>query len=51
MFKWLCLFVKETCQKSGKPYPPSSLYALLCGLYGVCRFSGVKFSFLDKADT
>ena len=30
MCKWLCLFVMETHQKSGCPYPPSSLYSILC---------------------
>ena len=51
MCKWLCLFVMETRQKSGCPYPPSSLYSILCGLYRVCRSNGVKFNFLDKADS
>ena len=46
MCKWLCLFVMETRQKSGCPYPPSSLYSILCGLYRVCHSNGVKFYFL-----
>ena len=29
---WLCRFVLETRQESGKPYPPKSVYMLLCGL-------------------
>ena len=49
--KWLCCYVMETRQQSGKPYPPSSIYSLLCGLYRTCRANGVTFNFLDKADT
>lgn len=26
-------------------------YSILCGLYRVCRSNGVKFNFLDKADS
>ena len=48
--KWLCKFVLETRQESGKPYPPKSLYSILCGLYRVCRSNGVEFNFLDKKD-
>ena len=48
--KWLCKFVMETRQESGKPYPPKSLYSILCGLYRVSRSNGVWFNFLDKND-
>ena len=45
--KWLSRFVWQT---SGKPYPPKSLYSVLCGLYRVSRSNGVTFNFLDKKD-
>ena len=41
----------ETRQENGKPYPPRSIYLLLCGLYRVCKGNGVPFNFLDKADS
>ena len=34
--KWLFRYVMETRQASGKPYPPKSIYALLCGLFTDC---------------
>ena len=50
--KWLCRFAMETRQENGKPYPPRSIYLLLCGLYRVCKGNGgVPFNFLDKADS
>ena len=49
--KWLCHFAMETRQENGKPYPPRSIYLLLCGLYRVCKGNGVPFNFLDKADS
>ena len=48
---WLCRFVLETRQKSGEPYPPKSIYSILCGLYRISRANGVPFNFLDKTDT
>ena len=48
--KWLCKFVLETRQGSGKPYPPKSLYSILCGLQHVNHSNGVRFNFLDKED-
>ena len=48
--KWIQKFVMETRQESGEPYPPKSLYAILCGLYRVCKSNGVTFNFLDKKD-
>ena len=49
--KWLQKFVLETSQESGDPYPPKSLYAILCGLYQISQSNGVSFNFLDKKDT
>lgn len=49
--KWLCLFVLETRQESGKRYPPKTLYMLLCGLYRISKSNGVPFNFLDKGDS
>ena len=49
--KWLCRFAMGTRQENGKPYPPRSIYLLLCGLYRVCKGNGVPFNFLDKADS
>ena len=48
--KWLCIYVMETRQESGKPYPPTSIYGLLCGILRIVRGNGVPFNFLDKSD-
>ncbi len=48
--KWLCRFVMETRQESGEPYPPKSIYALLCGLHHVQKDNKIQFNFLDKTD-
>ena len=49
--KWLLLFVAETRTTQGKPYPPSTLYALLSGLLRHARevLPGAP-NFLDKRD-
>lgn len=31
--RWLSLFVAETRKQTGQPYPPKTLYILLCGVY------------------
>ena len=31
--RWLSLYLAETRKINGEPYPPKSLYALLCGVY------------------
>ena len=49
--KWLSRFVLETHQESGKPYPATSIYLLLCGLFRISRSKGVLFNFLDKTDS
>ena len=49
--KWLCRFTLETRQENGEPYPPKTIYLLLCGLYRVCKANGLPFNFLDKADS
>ena len=46
--EWLCKFVLETRQENGSPYPPKSLYSILCGLYRISRSNDVDFNFLDK---
>ena len=48
--KWLCRYIMETRQENGQPYPPKSLYSLLCGLYRHSRANGVSFNFMDKGD-
>ena len=48
VLKWLCKFVLETRQESGKRYPPKSLYSILCGLQCINHSNGVRFNFLDK---
>ena len=45
--KWLCCYVMETRQASGKPYSPTSIYALLCGLLGIVHSNGIVHNFLD----
>ena len=45
--KWLCHFVMETRQENGEPYPPKSIYALLCGLHRVQKDNNIL---LDKSD-
>jgi hypothetical protein len=48
--KWLCRYVLETRQQDGKPYPPKSLYGLLCGIQRIFHDNKVPFTFLDKSD-
>ena len=48
--KWLCHYVLETQQESGKPSPPKTLYSLLCGLLRITRSNKVPFNFFDKSD-
>ena len=38
-------------RETSNPYPPKSLYAILCGLYQISQSNGVSFNFLDKKDT
>ena len=49
--KWLCKYIMETRQSDGTPYPPKSLYSLLCGLHRITQDNQVSFSFLDKTDS
>ena len=46
--KRLCRYVMETRQASGKPYPPKSIYALLCGLLRIVRSNGVLKNVTEK---
>ena len=48
--KWLCKFVLEPRQESRKPYPPKSMYSILCGLQHVSHSNGVRLNPLDKKD-
>ena len=48
--KWLCKYIMETRQDSGSPYPPKTLYSLLCGLLRISCANGVPFNFLDRSD-
>ena len=46
---WLSLYVVETCNKKGEPYPPSTLYQLLTGLHRhALTINPHAFNFLDK---
>ena len=42
--KWLCRYVLETRQENGKPYPPKSLYNLLCGIQRITRDDSIDFN-------
>ena len=48
--KWLCCYVLETWQESGKPYP-KTLYSLLCGLLQITCSNKAPFNFLDRSGT
>ena len=48
--KWLCRYVLETRQANGQPYPPKSIYGLLCGIQRINRDNKVPFNFLEKTD-
>ena len=48
--KWLCRYVLETRQENGNPYPPKSLYGLLCGIHSITMENKVPFNFLDKTN-
>lgn len=49
--KWLCVFVSETRSKSGQPYSPKSIYALLCGILRQMRAENPKYpNFLENSD-
>ena len=43
MSKWLCRHVLESRQVDGKPYPPKTIYLLLCGLLRNARTNGWMF--------
>ena len=47
---WLSHYVLETRQSSGEPYPPKSIYSLLCGLLRVAREKDFVLNFLDQSD-
>ena len=49
--KWLYKYIMETRQSDGTPYPPKSLYGLLCGLHRITQDNQVSFNFLDKTDS
>ena len=50
--KWLGAFVAETSKVNGDPYPPKTLYEILCGLLRHARLEDPSFpNFLDKNDT
>ena len=49
--KWLGMFVAETLKVNGEPYPPKTLYKLLCSLLRHARSEDPTFpNFLDKSD-
>ena len=37
--KWLCVYVLETRNHVGQPYPPKTVYSLLCGILREMRVS------------
>ena len=48
---WLGAFVAETSKVNGDPYPPKTLYEILCGLLRHARLEDPSFpNFLDKND-
>ena len=41
-------FVLEVRRQDGEPYPPRSLYIIMCGILRHLRESGVSFNFFDE---
>lgn len=49
--KWLCVYVLETRNHVGQPYPPKTVYSLLCGILREMRVSNPQYpNFLQKDD-
>ena len=49
--KWLCVYVTETRNQAGDPYPPRSIYALLCGILREMRVQEPNYpNFLEKSN-
>jgi hypothetical protein len=49
--QWLCVYINETRNQNGEPYPPKSIYALLCGILREMRIKNPLYpNFLKKDD-
>ena len=49
--KWLCVYITETRNQKGEPYPPRSIYALLCGILHEMRMQNPNYvNFFNKED-
>ena len=49
--KLLCVYVVETRSKDSNPYPPKTVYALLCGILREMRVANPEYpNFLNKDD-
>ena len=48
--KYTRYFVLELRKKDGRPYPPSSIHCILCGLNRVLKENGVPFLIMNKGD-
>ena len=49
--KWLCVYVTETRNQAGDPYPPRSIYALLCGILREMQVQEPNYpNFLEKSN-
>ena len=50
--KWLSTFAVETRNHQGKPYPPKTIYSLLCGILREMRNTNPHYpNFLNKEDS
>ena len=50
--KWLSTFAVETRNHQGKPYPPKTIYSLLCGILHEMRNTNPHYpNFLNKEDS
>ena len=51
LYKWMCIVMNETWAQNGEPYPPKTLYSLLCGILRDMRACNTTYpNFLDKCD-
>ena len=49
---WLCRFVAEVCGSDSQPYPPKSVYQIICGILRFMRsIDPACLNFLDRRDT
>lgn len=49
--EWLCVYITETRNKNGEPYPPRTVYSLLSGILREMRVQNPEYpNFLKKDD-